>query len=824
MGLAASMMVVGIVTFSAPASAATRPFAARFGGANAAGGSAVNGVYNGDITMAANTLLSCSWPLSTATTSACYKNQTGTTASGINDDKNDAAPMVFVDADGTAAQPTAAGGTISTFNSSSADINLPANATVLYAGLYWGARISTTGAAITLPATAAAKGTVQFRTPVTAYKAITAISGGTNPASELDVDASGTTDSDYAAFRDVTAELKAVETANGTVNGTYWVANLNASLNAQAYGGWSLVVAYADPKAPARQLTIFDGYQVDNSTGAATSTSVPLTGFRTPPSGVVKTKLGLVTYEGDATNTGDYVTLGNFTTGTPPANVVYDTLHPYGTAANSDFFTSSISRPNAAGVQTPVTTKNPNFQNQYGFDASIVNADGRLPNSTLPTDSFTMVLATIGDTYFPQVITTAIDVFVPDYSNNIFKSVVDLTNPTSPQVGDTLEYTINMTNTGNDPADLNVLTDMLPPGVTYVPNSLKVDAVSQTDTAETSGIDTANICPATTTASAPCPKVTTSPYVVARVGTGATATAGGSITIAAAAVVKFRVTINPGFGPGSTITNIANLDYIQHTLTAAGTSTSTAGIIGAATTPLTPDLVPGSDTGVSSVDNITSATLPVFTGTANPGATVSIYDGTTLLGSAVASPTGLYSFSPLSPLTQGAHSFTATAAFGSGVASPPSSAISVTIDTTAPAPSAPTIAAASDSGISNSDNLTNVTSPTIVGTTEPNAIVNVYDAAVLLGTATANSSGAWSLVPPTAFAVGTHPLTTTVTDLAGNVTPVSSTTVVTIDTSAALTFPSIVSPSLNLQPTFAGTADPFSVITLRDARYRHADV
>jgi large repetitive protein len=391
LGLLASVMAVGFVAFAPPASAATRPFTARFGGANAAGGSATNGVYNGDITIAANTLLSCSWPQSTVTSSACYKNQTGlTTVAGLNDDQNNSAPMVFVDADGTGTKPAFGGGTITTFNSSSSEIALPAGSTVLYAGLYFGGRLTGTGVGITAPASAANKGTVQFRTPLNAYKPLTAVAGGTSPASQLDIDAGGT-GQDFAGFIDVTTDLKAVETANGTANGSYWVANLNAATGAQAYGGWSLVVAYANAAASARQLTIFDGYQ----SVIGGNVVIPLTGFRTPPTGTVKTKLGYISYEGDAGVQGDFGTLGSFTTGTPPVNVIQDTLNPYGTAiTTSDLQNGTITRPNTAGAPTHVSNKSPSFQNQYGFDADLVNADGKFPNATAPTDTFDLTVGT----------------------------------------------------------------------------------------------------------------------------------------------------------------------------------------------------------------------------------------------------------------------------------------------------------------------------------------------------------------------------------------------------------------------------------------------
>ena len=100
--------------------------------------------------------------------------------------------------------------------------------------------------------------------------------------------------------------------------------------------------------------------------------------------------------------------------------------------------------------------------------------------------------------------------------------------------------------------------------------------------------------------------------------------------------------------------------------------------------PSTPDLVAASDSGASSIDNITNIRTPTFTGTAESGATVGLYDtdGTTLLGSAVATD-GTWSIT--SPaLTEGIHSVTVKATDLAGNVGAASPALAVTIDTSAP--------------------------------------------------------------------------------------------------------------------------------------------
>ena len=169
-------------------------------------------------------------------------------------------------------------------------------------------------------------------------------------------------------------------------------------------------------------------------------------------------------------------------------------------------------------------------------------------------------------------------------------------------------------------------------------------------------------------------------------------------------------------------------------------------------------------------DRITNASTLTLTGTAEANSTVKVYDGATLLGSATANGSGAWSYHHRS-LANGAHSLTATATDAAGNVSAASSAMAVTIDTTAPV--APSIASFSpDSGVVG-DHITNDSTLTLTGTAEANSTVKVYDGATLLGSATANGSGAWTYTTA-ALASGAHSLTATATDAAGNVSAASA--------------------------------------------------
>ncbi len=230
----------------------------------------------------------------------------------------------------------------------------------------------------------------------------------------------------------------------------------------------------------------------------------------------------------------------------------------------------------------------------------------------------------------------------------------------------------------------------------------------------------------------------------------------------------------------------------SHTFSA--TATDAAGNVSTATTlTLTVDTVaPTASTLVVTNDNVTpnvtiptgsttNDSTPVLSGTAEANATVTVYDGTTVLGTTTASSTGAWSFTT-SSLSNGTHPLSVKVTDAAGNISPSSTAVTVTVDTVAP--TTPTLVVTNDvtDKVIASGGSTNDTTPTLTGTAEANSTVKIYDNGTLLGTTTASSTGTWSYVS-SVLATGSHPLTVTSTDAAGNVSTAASSTVV-IDTTA----------------------------------------
>src|SRR5205814_667383 len=103
---------------------------------------------------------------------------------------------------------------------------------------------------------------------------------------------------------------------------------------------------------------------------------------------------------------------------------------------------------------------------------------------------------------------------------------------------------------------------------------------------------------------------------------------------------------------------------------------------------------PASDTGPSAADNVTADATPTFTGIAEPGSAVQLMRGTAVLGGTTVSAGGTWSISAALPA--GTSAVFAHAVDPAGNAFD-SAALSVTVDTTAPAVSAPDLDPASDS-------------------------------------------------------------------------------------------------------------------------------
>jgi len=449
---------------------------------------------NGEIVKAGNTIVRCPNDTVDPTLNRnCDRSNAGTLAAN-----NNSFDMQWVDVDGDP----------STFDSSSADLTLSGR--VLFAGLYWTGQ-QKKGGVITgangyrgVPVPAPDEtliGRVSFGVPgSTSYRTVDAVQIDTGPI------ANG---SGYTAFADVTSIVAAAG------SGTYTVANLQTGTGGNGFGGWTLIVAISSPSEPLRNLSVFDGLRVVSSSG---SVSIPLSGFKTPSSGTVRTTIGVVAAEGDAGATGDYLTVND--------NLLTDATHPANNTENSTISDRGVL----------VTAKVPNVPNQLGYDSSFFEADGFLGNGDT---SAIFAARTSNDVYAPQAITFSTELFSPDV--DVTKTAAILSGAhsnTEVQPGGTIRYTITATNNGLQNAEAVRLVDDVPANVSLVGSP-----------SVTAGVGSVGCSPSPCAASASA--------IVGSLGTG------GILAPAESVTVEFDVEVDGDLGDGFVIDNIAQVDFVS---------------------------------------------------------------------------------------------------------------------------------------------------------------------------------------------------------------------------------------------------------------------
>lgn len=409
---------------------------------------------------------------------------------------DDEAPDIFWRSDDTSA---VADNTITAANArTTAVLELPATATVTHAYLYWAAKNTSSDpdTSVTMERPGASGFALQTITATSSY-----------PASNGDA---------YQSVADVTALVKQYG------SGAYRVGDLAmmpfiGDSSALAFGAWALVVLYEEPSAQLRNLAVFDGldYVAD---GAPPHVSQTLVDHFSAPNADLQGKIGVIAYKGDSPADGDQFF---FRTEEDPSPT------PVSDAQNeaNNFFNSTrswLGQPESNAGDLPQISGS--IQTMAGVDLDVTDISTKLTvgqtSAVVEAKSVTSasVLGTV-DKFFLGAFVTSIHVYRPDFSQST-KQVVDL-NGGSVLPGDLLEYTLKFKNSGNDDALNAVARDALPAGVTLVEGSLSVvGGVGSYDP----GTRSLNF----------------------RLGSGATASAGGTIAPAQTVTATFRVTVDAG--------------------------------------------------------------------------------------------------------------------------------------------------------------------------------------------------------------------------------------------------------------------------------------
>jgi len=149
---------------------------------------------------------------------------------------------------------------------------------------------------------------------------------------------------------------------------------------------------------------------------------------------------------------------------------------------------------------------------------------------------------------------------------------------------------------------------------------------------------------------------------------------------------------------------------------------------------------------------------PTYSGSAEPGSSVTVWLDETQAGIASTNASGDWSFTPATALSEGFHQAVAIATDSAGNASSPSPALYLMLDTLPPP--APQVLSP--------NTIVNTLTPTIAGSAEADSTVTVWLDGVEVGTALADEAGTWHLTPAAALAEGLHRAVAISTDSAGN--------------------------------------------------------
>lgn len=374
---------------------------------------------------------------------------------------------------------------------STAVLNVPPGATVTHAYLYWGATLAAAGV----------DSNVVFDRPggfSQNINALTSYPAGNNS---------------YHSVADVTSLVQ----ANGS--GAYRVAGINMidivdQNNPNTFGGWWMVVLYQDPNEPLRNLAIYEGM---DPVANGQPKNVTLSGFVVPNAGFTG-KLGVITFEGDDVTTGDQLFFNGgaaLSDGQNPADNFFNATRSY--LGNPVTVAGDL-------PQMPGTARS-----MSGIDIDVVDVTAKL---VAGQTSANIQATSTGDVYFLGGWVTSISTFRPDFTTST-KTALDL-NGGALIPGDQVQYTLVITNTGNDASINTVLTDTLPLGLNYVPGSLQIsqgaNAGMKTDAA---GDDQGEYTAANKT-------------LTVRLGTGATSMQGGSLAIGESTTIVFKATVAAG--------------------------------------------------------------------------------------------------------------------------------------------------------------------------------------------------------------------------------------------------------------------------------------
>lgn len=357
-----------------------------------------------------------------------------------------------------------------TRNSSTAVLDVPADAEVLYAELIWGANYENSRNTLTVESL--------LNTPVRFITPTSQINIAPDPTTASE------TDYGYVRTANVTDIVRASKGGSYTTSGVPGIIDpLDKSGN---YAGWTLAVVYAKADLPIRNLTFYTGSE-SVFTNRQNGNTVRVSGFGTPLQGTFNSKIFISTQEGDSDLVGDQLLFGR-TSGS---------LQPLSGPNNlvNNFFGAQIN--NSEGTLDQRGTFGNRNQTlgtsaggrRHGFDITAIDVSSQMENAQ--TEAFIRGTST-GDIYVVNALGVQIDVNAP---NPIIEIVRD---KEFVRVGETIRYNITITNDGVIDGQNARLSSFVPEGTIIVPGSFTSNGQPVTNGSPANGYDIPDVRPGET--------------------------------------------------------------------------------------------------------------------------------------------------------------------------------------------------------------------------------------------------------------------------------------------------------------------------------------
>jgi len=325
---------------------------------------------------------------------------------------------IDVDVDGT------------TQNSSSSTINIPVGANVEWAGLYWGGMYNSSNSGITNPPGTLNTDQVRFKEPgAVVYTTINAQVRNIETVR-------------FPGWRSFMSHADVTSIVQNAGSGNYFVADIALATGRSftgPYGGWTMVIVYSDPSEKTRRINVWDGF---NFFGFGTNDNFAVTGLLTPSTGAFETHAGYFAFDGEANQTGDFVSIN----GTALSN---------GLNPNNNTLNGTISE---FGVD--VGGRNPNFGYSWGIDTDVFDASGSVPNNAT---NLNVVLGSSTEGIWGGVFVVSNEIAFPAVASKTFTS-------STVSVGDESTVSIIVDNPANGVNLTNfTLTDNFPANMIIAP-------------------------------------------------------------------------------------------------------------------------------------------------------------------------------------------------------------------------------------------------------------------------------------------------------------------------------------------------------------------